>query len=112
MLSFPAKAVGARGVFVELQTAGGRGSGYCDLEGMTAQRDGDMLDVGLAPEASGWWRCWVAMAVDAPTATLRLSVMNERLDPIYTGDGKSGAAVGRVELHETSRFLADEPPLW
>jgi hypothetical protein len=112
VLSFPAKAVGARGVFVELQTAGGRGSGYCDLEGMTAQRDGDMLDVGLAPEASGWWRCWVAMAVDAPTATLRLSVMNERLDPIYTGDGKSGAAVGRVELHETSRFLADEPPLW
>jgi hypothetical protein len=112
VLSIPAKAIGARGIFVELQTAGRRGGGYCDLNGMTAQRDGDMLDVGLEPEASGWWRCWVAMAVDAPTATLRLSVMNELLDPIYAGDGKSGAAVGRGELHETTRFLAHEPPLW
>jgi hypothetical protein len=51
------------------------------------------------------------MAVDAPSATLRLGVINERLDPAYAGEGHSGAAVGRAELHETTRFLAREPPL-
>jgi hypothetical protein len=112
VLSFPAKAIGARGVFVELQTAGRRGGGYCDLNGATAQRDGHMLDVGLEPEASGWWRCWVAMSMDAPNATLRLGVMNELLDPTYAGNGTSGAAIGRVELRETSRFIAHEPSLW
>jgi hypothetical protein len=112
VLSFPAKAVGARGVFVELQTASRRGGGYCDLSGSTAQRDGDMLDAGLEPEPSGWWRCWVAMPVNEPTATLRLGVMNERLDPVYRGDGKSGAAIGPVELRQTKRFVAREPSPW
>jgi len=112
VLSFPAKAIGARGVFVELQTAGHRGGGYCDLNGMTAQRDGDMLDAGLEPEPSGWWRCWVAMAVNEPSATLRLSLMNERLDPVYAGDGKLGAAIGRLEVRETTRFIAQEASPW
>jgi hypothetical protein len=112
VLSFPAKAVGARGILVELQTAGRRGGGYCDLAGATAQRDGDMFDAGLEPAPDGWWRCWVAMPIEAPTATLRLSVMNEGLDPVYRGDGKSGAAVGPVELRQTTRFLAREPSPW
>ena len=111
VLSFPTKALGARGIFVELQTATRRGGGYCDLTGSTAQRDGDMLDAGLEPEGSGW-RCWVAMPVDEPRATLRLSVMNERLDPVYRGDGKSGAVVGPVELRQTTRFVAREPSPW
>jgi len=112
LLSFPAKAIGARGVFVEVQTAGRRGGGYCDLYGATAQRDGDMRDAGLEPLPDGWWRCWIAMPIDTPGATLRLSLMNERLDPAYVGDGISGAAVGEIELRETTRFLAQEPSPW
>jgi hypothetical protein len=112
LLSFPAKAIGARGIFVEVQTAGRRGGGYCDLHGATAQRDGDMLDAGLGPQPDGWWRCWIAMPIDAPSATLRLSLINERLDPTYVGDGTSGAVVGEIELGETTRFLAQEPSPW
>jgi hypothetical protein len=112
VLSFPAKAVGARGIFIEVQSAGRRGGGYCDLFGVTAQRDGDMLDAGLDPQSDGWSRCWVAMPIDAPDATLRLSLINARLDPAYAGDGTSGAVVGAVELRETSRFLAQEPSPW
>jgi hypothetical protein len=112
VLSFPAKAIGARGIYVELQTAGRRGGGYCDLYGFTAQRDGDMLDAGLDPQPSGWSRCWVVMPIDAPGATLRLSLMNERLDPAYAGDGSSGADVGAIELRETPRFLAQESSPW
>jgi hypothetical protein len=111
-LAFYAKAIGARGVFVELRTGGRRGSGYCDLPGGTAQRDGDMLDAGIEPAPQGWWRCWVAMPVEAPDATLRLSLMNERLDPFYSGDGESGAGISPLELSETTRFLAQEPSPW
>jgi hypothetical protein len=112
LLSFPAKAIGARGVFVEVLTPGRRGGGYCDLYGETAQRDGDMFDVDLEPQADGWSRCWVAMPIEAPEATLRLSLINERLDPAYAGDGKSSALVGPVGMRETSRFLAREPSPW
>jgi hypothetical protein len=111
-LAFYAKAIGARGVFVELRTGGRRGGGYCDLPGGTAQRDGDMLDAGIEPAPQGWWRCWVAMPVEAPDATLRLSLMNERLDPFYSGDGESGAGISPLELSETTRFLAQEPSPW
>jgi hypothetical protein len=52
------------------------------------------------------------MPIDAPDATLRLSLMNERLDPAYAGDGTSGAVVGAVELRETPRFLAQEKSPW
>jgi hypothetical protein len=112
VLSFSAKAIGARGIFVELQTVGRRGGGYCDLYGLTAQRDGDMLDAGLDPRPDGWSRCWVAMPIDASGATLRLSLTNERLDPAYIGDGISGAAVGEIELRETPRFLARMESPW
>jgi hypothetical protein len=112
VLSFPAKAIGARGIFVDVQAAGRRGGGYCDLYGQTAQRDGEMFDAGLEPEPDGWWRCWVAMKVEAPDALLGLSLMNERLDPAYAGNGTSGAAVGQVELREMTRFLAQEPSPW
>jgi hypothetical protein len=112
LLSFPAKAIGARGVYVEVLTGGKRGGGYCDLYGATAQRDGVMRDAGLEPEPDGWSRCWVAMPVEAPEVTLRLSLMNERLDPTYVGDGNSGASVGAVEMRETTRFLAQEASPW
>jgi hypothetical protein len=112
LLSFSAKAIGARGIFVEVQTARRRGGGYCDLHGATAQRDGDMLDAGLGPQPDGWWRCWIAMPIDAPAATLRVGLMNERLDPAYLGDGTSGVIVGEVELQEADRFLAQEPSPW
>ena len=112
VLSFPAQPIGARGVYVEVQSAARRGGGYCDLYGQTAQRDGEMFDVGLDQQPDGWWRCWVAMPIEAPEATLRLSLMNERLDPAYVGNGTSGVAVGAVELRETTRFLAQEPSPW
>jgi len=112
VLSFPAKAMGARGIFVDVQTAGRRGGGYCDLYGETAQRDGDMFDADLEPQPDGWSRCWVAMPIDAADATVRLSLINERLDPAYAGDGTSGAAIGKVEVRETTRFLAQEPSPW
>ena len=112
LLSFSAKPIGARGIFVELLTAERRAGGYCDLPGGTAQRDGDMLDVGLEPEPEGWWTCWVATVATEPTATLRLSLMNERLDPAYLGDGKSGAVVGPIEVDEITGFLAKESSPW
>src|SRR5262249_39912103 len=108
VLSLLAKPIGARGVFVAAQTAERRGGGYCDLSGQTAPRDGDMLDAGLDPQPDGWSRCWVAMPIDAPEAALRLSLMNERLDPGYVGDGRSGAVIRGVELRETAHFLAQE----
>ena len=112
VLSFPAKAIGARGVFVELQTAEQRGGGYCDLYRATAQRDGDMFDVGVEMERDGRLACWVAMPIGAPSATLRLSLMDEYLEAAYAGDGKSGAEVGPVELRETTRFVAQESSPW
>src|SRR5262249_16489510 len=112
VLSFLAKPIGARGVFVEVQTAGRRGGGYCDLYGQTAQRDGDMFDAGLDPQPDGWSRCWVAMPIDAPEAACRLGLMNERLDPGYVGDGRSGAIIRGVELRETAHFLAQEASPW
>jgi hypothetical protein len=112
VVSFPAKAIGARGVLVELRANGRRGGGYCDLYGETAQRDGDMLDVGLDVQMDGWSRCWVAMAFDDPTVTLRLSVLNDHLDPSYIGDGRSGVAVGDMQLRTTGHFLQMEPPPW
>jgi hypothetical protein len=112
VLSLSAKAIGARGIFLEVMTGGRRGGGYCDLYGATAQRDGDMRDAGLEPESDGWSRCWMAMPIEAPDARLRLSLMNERLDPRYVGDGKSGALVGPVEMRETTQFLAREASPW
>jgi hypothetical protein len=44
--------------------------------------------------------------------TLRLSVLNDRLDPSYIGDGRSGVAVGDMELREAARFLAEERSPW
>ena len=71
-----------------------------------------MLDAGLDAQPSGPSRCWVAMPIDAPGATLRLSLINELLDPAYRGDGKSGVAVGTMERRETTRFVAQEPSPW
>jgi hypothetical protein len=112
VVSFPAKAIGARGVLVELQANGRRGGGYCDLYGETAQRDGDMLDVGLDVQTDGGSRCWVAMVLNEPTVTLRLSVLNDQLDPSYVGDGRSGVAVGDMQLREVGHFLQKEPSPW
>jgi hypothetical protein len=112
VVSFPAKAIGARGVLVELRAHGRRGGGYCDLYGETAQRDGDMLDVGLDVQPDGWSRCWVAMVLNDPTVTLRLSVLNEHLDPSYAGDGRAGVAVGDVELQQVAHFLREESSPW
>jgi hypothetical protein len=112
VISFPARPLGARGILVELQTRGQRGGGYCDLPGETAQRDGDMLDVGLDVQTDGWSRCWAAMVLDDPTMTLRLSVLNDHLDPSYVGDGRSGVVVGDMQLREVGRFLHKERSPW
>jgi hypothetical protein len=111
LLSFRAKAIGARGIQVELRSTR-RAGGYCDLPGGTAQRDGDMLDAGLDPEPDGWWRCWIAMAVDQPGAILRLSLLDAGLNAAYVGDGRSGVVLGDVDVRETSRFLATAPSPW
>jgi hypothetical protein len=112
VLSFLARPLGARGVLVEIQSEGQRGRGYCDLPGETAQRDGDMLDVGLDVQTDGRSRCWVAMVANAPTVTLRLSVMNDHLDPSYVGDGRSGVVVGDIQLREAGHFLQKEKSPW
>jgi hypothetical protein len=112
VVAFPAKSIGARGVLVELRANGRRGRGYCDLYGGTAQRDGDMLDVGLEPQPNGWSRCWVAMVLDDPTVTLRLSLLDQRLEPSYVGDDRSGVAIGEVELQATAHFLHREESPW
>jgi len=100
LLSFRARAIGARGIFVELRGGGRRAGGYCDLPGGTAQRDGDMLDVGIDAEPDGWFRCWVAMNVDQPGAVLRLSLLDEHLNTAYVGDGRSGVALGNVDVRD------------
>jgi hypothetical protein len=112
VLSFQAKPFGARGILVELQTDRQDGGGFCDLVGGTAQRKGDMLDVGLDVQPNGPSRCWVAMDAKASTATLRLSLLDEHLEPSYGGDGRSGAAIGDIELREAMHFLQGEESPW
>jgi len=112
VLSFPVRSFGTRGILVELRANGQHGGGYCDLPGATAQRDGDMLDVGLDVQPDGWSRCWVAMKPNASTVTVRLSLMDEHLDPSYRGDGGSGVAIGDMERRETAHFLHKEAAPW
>jgi hypothetical protein len=112
VLSFPARPIGTRGILVELRAGGRQGRGYCDLAGGTAQREGEMLDVGLDAQPNGWSRCWVAMVLGEPTATLRLSLVDEHLEPSYVGDDRSGVAIGEVELRETAHFLHREGSPW
>jgi hypothetical protein len=112
VLSFPARSIGARGILVELRTDGQHGSGFCDLVGGTAQRGDDMLDVGVDVQLDGRSRRWVAMGLEASAATLRLSLLDERLEPSYVGDGRSGAAIGEIELRETAHFLQREESPW
>lgn len=112
VLSFPARPNGARGILVELLTDERSGGGFCDLSGGTATRERDMLDAGIDLQADGRFRCWVAMSLPAPTATLRLSLLNERLDPSYIGDGRSGATIGEIEASDTAHFLQGELSPW
>ena len=112
VLSFPARPVGARGILVELLSAGTRGGAYCDLHDGTAQRAGAMFDVGVYPQPDGWLRCWAAMSVNDTAATLRLSLLDRQLQPAYAGDGRSGAEVGEIELRQTPHFLHTEPSPW
>jgi len=112
VLSLPARALGARGILVELGADQQYGGGYCDLPGETAQRVGEMLDVGLDVQPGGPARCWVAMAFKASTVAVRLSLLDERLEPTYIGDGRSGAAIGNIELREAAHFVRAESSPW
>jgi hypothetical protein len=112
VLSFPARPIGKRGILLELNGGTQSGGGFCDLPGGTATRERDMLDAGIEPQPDGWSRCWVAMVVDAPSVDVHLTLLDERLDPGYVGDGRSGVVVGPFELRETARFLAQERSPW
>jgi hypothetical protein len=112
ILSFPVRALGARGIAVELRTERQYAGGYCDLPGGTAQRDGDMLDVGLDVRSDGAARCWVAMAPKASTVTVRLSLLDHWLQPSYVGDGRSGVAIGDLALRRAAHFVQAESSPW
>jgi hypothetical protein len=63
--------------------------------------------------------CWTSVStcnwtagLEASAATLRLSLLDERLEPSYVGDGRSGAAIGEIELRETAHFLQREESPW
>jgi hypothetical protein len=111
VLSLPARAIGTRGVFIELEMGRQSGGGFCDLVGETATRERDMLDAGVEI-TSGRARCWVAMPVTESTGTLRLSLLDQDLAPSYVGDGRSGVAIGSIELRETPHFLRAESSPW
>jgi hypothetical protein len=111
VLSFPARAIGARGVFIELEMGSQSGGGFCDLVGETATRERDMLDTGI-DMVSDQARCWVAMTVTDTAAMLRLSLLDQDLAPSYVGDGRSGVAIGGIELRETAHFLQGESSPW
>lgn len=111
VLSFPARAIGARGIFIELEMGQQAGGGFCDLVGETATRERDMLDAGI-DMVSDRARCWVAMPVTDTIATVRLSLLDQDLAPSYVGDGRSGVAVGAIELRETAHFLQGESSPW
>ena len=55
---------------------------------------------GIDAEPDGWFRCWVAMNVDQPGAVLRLSLLDEHLNTAYVGDGRSGVALGNVDVRD------------
>jgi hypothetical protein len=112
VLSFPLRAFGARGIAVELRTDRQYAGGYCDLPGGTAQRDGEMLDVGLDVRSDGSARCWVSMALKTSTATVRLSLLDHWLQPAYAGDGRSGVAIGDLELRQAAHFVHAESSPW
>jgi hypothetical protein len=112
VLSFAARPIGARGILVELQAGEQSGGGFCDLFGGTATRERDMLDAGLDVQPDGRLRCWVAMPLKESAATLRLSLLDQNLDPSYVGDGQSGAAIGDFEVRDTAHFLQGESSPW
>jgi hypothetical protein len=111
VLSFQARAIGARGIFTELEMGPQSGGGFCDLVGATATRERDMLDAGLDMTSNGA-RCWVAMPVTNSTATLRLSLLDQDLASSYVGDGRSGVAIEEIELRETAHFIEGESSPW
>jgi hypothetical protein len=111
VLSFPARPIGARGVLIELETGAHAGGGFCDLVGETATRERDMLDAGLEV-TSDRTRCWVAMPLTESAATLRLTLLDRSLARSYVGDGRSGVAIGKIELRETADFLQGESSPW
>ena len=111
VLSFPARPVGTRGILIELETGAHAGGGFCDLIGETATRERDMLDAGLELTLDRA-RCWVAMPMTDSTATLRLTLLDQSLARSYVGDGRSGVAIGEVELRETAHFLQGESSPW
>jgi hypothetical protein len=110
VLSFPARPVGKRGLLLELTAGAQSGGGFCDLPGGTATRERDMLDAGIEPQPDGWSRCWVAMTVGASIVDVRLTLLDERLDPAYVGTGaralssaNSSCARPRISLRRNRR---------
>jgi hypothetical protein len=112
VLSFPERPIGTRTMFVELQSGEQSGAGLCNPVDGWATRERDMLDAGLDVEPDGKVRCWVAMPVKSPVATLRLGLLNRDIVASYVGDGESGAAVGDILLRETPYFLQGESSPW
>jgi hypothetical protein len=112
VLSFPARPIGTRAILIELQTGDQSGAGLCNPVDGWATRERDMLDAGLDVEPDGKVRCWVAMPVKSPVATLRLGLLNRDVVASYVGDGVSGAAVGDILLRENPYFLQGESSPW
>jgi hypothetical protein len=101
VISIVAKPLGSRWLRMETRDADGAGhDGHaeCDVQSLTAQRGGTMLDVGLDLLPDGWFRCWAAMSFGGKAAALDIGLMKGPRVARYRGDGKSGAMLDGVQL--------------
>ena len=101
VLSFPARPIGTRGIPLELEAGAQSGGGFCD-------------PLGRRDRAAAGWLVTLLGRDDARRSIVdvRLTLLDERLDPAYVGDGRSGIVVGQFELRETAHFLAKESSPW
>jgi hypothetical protein len=109
ILSVVAKPVGNRVLHVEARDAGEpghRGYAECDMQDLTAQRGGAMLDVGLDVLPEGWFRCSAVMSFSRPGAIFAIGLSRARAGPAYQGDGKSGVLLRSAELRRKTAGLS------
>jgi hypothetical protein len=109
ILSVVAKPVGNRALHVEARDArepGHHGYAECDMQDLTAQRGGAMLDVGLDALPEGWFRCSAMMSFGRPDAIFDIGLSKGHAGSAYQGDGKSGVLLSSAELRRKTAGLS------
>jgi hypothetical protein len=75
----------------------------CNMNGLEAVRGVGALDGGLDLLPDGWLRCWFSVTLPGAGGLLKVALLNERGQVIYTGDGASGVLLTDVTLQPEGR---------